>query len=414
MNAEIVTIGDELLIGQVVDTNSAWIATELNKIGIRIHQITSVSDNSEHIKNALNDAASRASVIIITGGLGPTKDDITKQTLCEYFDSKLIINEEALENVINIFRRYNAPVLDVNKKQAEVPDNCEVLLNKNGTAPGMLFRKDGKLFASMPGVPFEMMSMMENQVIPAINQLFSLPSIIHQTLLTSGVGESFIASKLEVVENELPPHLKIAYLPKLGQVRIRLSAYGEDKAVLETESKIYFQEIKEILKECMIYEGDGFVEHGVVDALKKKGKTLAVAESCTGGYISHLLTSISGVSSVYRGGVVPYTNDLKTSLIGVSADTISTYGAVSEEVVSEMLRGTLINFNSDFAIAVSGVAGPDGGTIEKPVGLVYIGVANANHVFVKSFRFGNKRVQNIERSAVAALTMLYHEIMKEN
>ncbi len=413
MKAEIITIGDELLIGQVVDTNSAWIATELNKIGVSIYQITSVSDQAEHIKKAISEASERAEIILITGGLGPTRDDITKQTLCDFFGSKLVLNQEALENVANIFKRFNAPLLDVNIKQAEVPDNCEVLQNKNGTAPGMLFRKQGKLFVSMPGVPFEMMAMMENQVIPIMSEMFQMPSIIHKTLLTSGVGESFIAKKLEKIEDSLPANLKIAYLPKLGQVRIRLSAYGNDKQQLTEQSKDWFGQIKETIATHIIFEGDGFVEHGVVEALKSKGKTLAIAESCTGGYISHLITSIPGVSSVYQGSVVPYSYEMKTNLLGVSSDSLVKYGAVSEQVVAEMLKGTLGVFNADFAIAVSGVAGPDGGTPEKPVGFVYVGVASKNNTLIKSFRFGNKRVQNIERSAVAALTMMYHEIMKE-
>jgi len=412
MLAEIITIGDEILIGQIVDTNSAWMAQQLNNAGIRVKQISSVSDDKQHILTALAEAAKRADIILITGGLGPTKDDITKLTLAEYFGVGMVENKEALDNVTRIFAKYNRPMLDINKLQAQVPENCEVILNKNGTAPGMWFNHEGKIYVSMPGVPFEMMYMVEDEVIPKLKSTLKLPVIFHKTILTAGEGESFLAKRIEDIEDSLPSHIKLAYLPKLGQVRLRLSAYGEDREVLKHEVEEFAQRIIERVGNIVIAEEDIPIEKALLNFMTEKGLTLSVAESCTGGYISHLLTQHAGSSKVFFGGSVTYSNELKQSLLDVSAETIAKYGAVSEETVKEMVEGALRNFKSDYAIAVTGIAGPDGGTADKPVGTVYIAVASAKKTVVKKFTFGNKRIQNIERSATGAFFML-NTLLKE-
>ena len=406
MLAEIITIGDEILIGQIVDTNSAWMAAELNNIGIRVKQISSVSDNKEHILTALKEASLRADIILITGGLGPTKDDITKKTIAEYFDVKLIENRDALDNVAKIFSRYNRPLLEVNRLQAMVPENCEVILNNNGTAPGMWFNADGKIYVSMPGVPHEMMYMMEDEVLPKLKSMLKLPVIIHKTILTVGEGESFLAERIADIEDSLPPHIKLAYLPKLGQVRLRLSGYGEDKATLSNEVNVYASKIIKRVANVVAAEEDIPIEKAILNFMAEKGLTLSLAESCTGGFVSGLFTQHPGASKVFLGGVVSYSNYLKEHVLGVKHDTIEQFGAVSGETVTEMVDGALLNFKSDYAVAITGIAGPGGGTPEKPVGTVWIAVASVNKKVVKKLTFGNKRKQNIERSAVSALNML--------
>jgi nicotinamide-nucleotide amidase len=406
MLAEIITIGDEILIGQIVDTNSAWMAQQLNNAGIRVKQISSVSDNKQHILTALAEAASRADIILITGGLGPTKDDITKSTLAEYFGVGMVENEAALNNVLRIFEKYNRPMLDINRLQAQVPSNCEVIVNKNGTAPGMWFNINGKIYVSMPGVPFEMMYMMEEEVIPKLQSSFKLPVIIHKTILTVGEGESFLADRLADIEDSLPPHIKLAYLPKLGQVRLRLSGVGDNEAQLTSDINKYASKIIERVGDFVAAEEDIPLEKAILNFMAAKGLTLSVAESCTGGYISHLFTQHAGSSKVFFGGAVSYSYELKESILGVKNETLWQYGAVSEETVVEMAEGALLNFKSDFAIAVTGIAGPDGGLPDKPVGTVWIAVASARKTVRKKFTFGSKRQQNIERSATSALFML--------
>jgi len=409
MLAEIITIGDEILIGQIVDTNSAWMARQLNDIGIRIKQISSVSDDRVHILNALKEAAGRAELILITGGLGPTKDDITKKTLCEYFGVGLVMNEGALANVERIFMRLRGTLtelLEVNRQQALVPENCEVIQNKNGTAPCMWFNEGGKIYVSLPGVPHEMMYLMEGDILPKLKATFKLPAIVHHTILTVGEGESYLANRIADIEDSLPAHIKLAYLPKLGQVRLRLSGYGENEAVLKAEVKTYADKIVGRVKNAVVAEEDIPLEKAILNQMEKKGLTLSVAESCTGGYISQLFTLHPGSSKVFLGGGVTYSNGLKQQILGVKAETLAQFGAVSEETAREMVEGALRNFKSDYAIAVTGIAGPDGGSPEKPVGTVFIAVANINKTFAKKLTFGNKRQQNIERSAIAALNML--------
>jgi nicotinamide-nucleotide amidase len=406
MRAEIITIGDEILIGQIVDTNSAWMARQLNNIGIKIKQISSVSDDREHILKALAEAASRVDIILITGGLGPTKDDITKNTLAEYFNVGMVENAETLANVTRIFAKTNRPLLDINKAQALVPENCEVIINHNGTAPGMWFESNGKVYVSMPGVPFEMMYLMDEQVIPRLKTAFKLPVIIHKTLLTAGEGESFLAKRIADIEERLPEYIKLAYLPRLGQVRLRLSGYGSNDTGLEQEVDLFTAEIAERVSNILVATEDIALEKAVLNLMESKGLTLAVAESCTGGYISHLLTQHPGSSNVFAGGAVVYSNALKQQILGVQSKTLNDFGAVSEETVVEMVKGALKNFHTDFAIAVTGIAGPDGGTPDKPVGTVWIAVGSLEKTTVKKFTFGSKRLQNIERSAAGAFSML--------
>jgi nicotinamide-nucleotide amidase len=412
MIAEIITIGDEILIGQIVDTNSAWMAQKLNLAGIRVKQITSISDDRQHIFDALKQASQRVDVILITGGLGPTKDDVTKKTLAEYFQTGLRTDQEALENVRQIFARYKVEVSDINKKQAEVLENCTILLNKNGTAPGMWVEENGKIFVSMPGVPFEMMYMMEDLVIPKIKETFKLPNIYHHTILTAGIGESILAEKIADIEDSLPEHIKLAYLPKLGLVRLRLSGSGPDANALINEISSFSNQIIKQISEYVITERDIAIEKAILDFMELKQLTLATAESCTGGYISHLITQHAGSSRVFLGGAVSYSNNLKESMLGVSNQIITNYGAVSEETVREMALGAKNNYQSDYSISVSGIAGPDGGSIEKPVGTVWIAVAGKNKILCKKFTFGNKRAQNIERASISALTLLF-KLLKE-
>ena len=412
MIAEIITIGDELLIGQVVDTNSAWMGQKLNEIGVKVKQITSVSDEKEHIVAALKEAESRADIILITGGLGPTKDDITKITLAEYFNSEMIMNDEALENVKSIFQKYNRPVLEINVKQALVPAKCRVLINKQGTAPAMYFHENRKHYFSMPGVPFEMKYIMQEHVLPILAEMNDGVIIKHENINTAGIGESFLAEQIEKIENELPSNIKLAYLPKLGTVRLRLTGYFNNKSEQDLLLK-YKNEIVNEIREYVVAEEDISLEQSVLNILIKSSKTLSTAESCTGGYIGHLLTSIPGSSTAYEGGVISYSYDLKKLTLGVKEETLTTFGAVSKETVEEMVLGALNHFKTDYAIACSGIAGPGGGTEDKPVGTVWIAVASANKVYSRKFQFGNQRLQNIERTAIQALWMLFRLLREE-
>ena len=414
MFAEIITIGDEILIGQIVDTNSAWMAKQLNLIGIKVKQITSVSDDEAHIMEALQLAEERAEIILITGGLGPTKDDITKLTMAKYFGMGFRRDEETLKNVTNIFARLNRPMIDVNIRQADVPDGCVVIQNKNGTAPCMWFDHHGKIFVSMPGVPHEMMYLMDEEILPRLKASFELPSIVHKTILTAGLGESFLAQQIAAIEESLPAHIKLAYLPRLGQVRLRLSASGANEEVLKAEVQTYAQQIIAELKSYVMVEDDVPLEKAILDLMTARKLTLSTAESCTGGYIAHLITQHPGCSAVYAGGAVSYSYELKESMLGVKPDTLNTFGAVSEQTVLEMAAGAVKHFNTDYAVAVSGIAGPDGGTAEKPVGTVWIAVASKTDVQAKVFKFGNKRIQNIERSASAALTMILSRLKQDH
>ncbi|MDE3251904.1 MAG: competence/damage-inducible protein A [Bacteroidota bacterium] len=405
--ATIITIGDELLIGQVIDTNSAFIAQELNKAGILVRHRLAVGDNWEDIWEALDTESRHASLIIITGGLGPTADDITKPLLCEYFGGKMIVDQPTLDHVTHIFEQIlKRPMIERNAKQAEVPDVCTVLKNEKGTAPGMLFQKEGRIYVSLPGVPHEMKWLMTNQVIPRLPQYFQTGFVEHRTLLTAGVGESFLAEMIREIEEALPAHIKLAYLPNYGMVRLRLSAFGWDKQKLSEEIEAQFAIFKNAVKEYLVTDQDIPMEQVVAQLLLARGKTLATAESCTGGYIAHLLTSHPGASAYYQGSVVSYANEIKQRVLSVSADTLATDGAVSEATVQQMAGAVLKIMQTDYAIAVSGVMGPDGGTKEKPVGMVWIAVASRETTKTQLFSFRFDRRRNIELTATNALNLL--------
>lgn len=410
MLAEIITIGDEILIGQIVDTNSAWMAQELNAIGIGVKQITSVSDEEQHIVEALGLAQKRAKIILITGGLGPTKDDITKLTLARYFNMGMRRDEATLAHVTSFFLKYNKPMIEGNIRQADVPDGCKVIQNKNGTAPCMWFEEGDNIIVAMPGVPFEMKYLMEEEILPRLKQVFDLPFIYHKTILTANIGESFLAQELEAIELALPAAIKLAYLPKLGQVRLRLSSSGTDEAQLKQEVDLWAAQIIDRIKPYVVIAEDIALEKALLDTMRARKLTLSTAESCTGGYIAHLMTQHAGCSAVYAGGAVTYTNELKTAVLGVKTATLQKYGAVSEETVKEMALGARANFHTDYSVAVSGIAGPDGGTADKPVGMVWIAVASRKGVMAKVFTFSNKRLQNIERSAIAAFSMILKQL----
>jgi nicotinamide-nucleotide amidase len=405
MLAEIITIGDELLIGQVIDTNSAWMAEQLNVIGIRVHQITSISDDQQHILTTLKEASERAQLILITGGLGPTKDDITKQTLCKFFDTSLVFSETAYANVEKLFSARGVAVTELNRLQAMVPANCHVVANPNGTAPCMWFEKNGCIYISMPGVPFEMKAIMEQEIIPQLlNKLNRV--IIHRTILTEGVGESHLASLIEPWEDSLPSFVKLAYLPQPGMVRLRLTAYGTDRKVLQ-------HAIDKAEKELYSYAGDfifGFdndtMESVVGQLLRSKGMTLSTAESCTGGNIAQLITSIAGSSDYFKGSLVAYSNEIKEQFLGVPHKVIAEHGAVSKQTVIAMAEGIRTRFATDYAISVSGIAGPGGGTAEKPVGTTWIAIATPTETISRKFLLGDHRGRNIRKASMAALNML--------
>ena len=406
MKAEIINIGDELLIGQVVNTNASWIAAQLTKAGISVVQITTIADDANAIKISLDHAFSRAEIVLISGGLGPTKDDITKKTLAEYFDSKLIFHEPAFEQVKKIFAARQFPVSEVNRQQAMIPDKCQPLFNKNGTAPGMWFEKEGKVAVSMPGVPFEMKAIMEEQVIPKLIRHFQLGVIIHKTVMTTGMPESMLAEKIKTWEENLPAHIKLAYLPQPGIVRLRLSGRGKDGEKLTAEIMEQVEKLKQIVPEIIYGYDDVLLEEVVGQLLVKNNKTVSTAESCTGGYIAHLITSIPGSSDYFEGSVVSYSNRIKSELLGVRPETLEKHGAVSREVVTEMAESARLKLKTDYNIAVSGIAGPAGGTDEKPVGTVWIALAGPEGTETELFHFGEHRGRNIRRAALAALNML--------
>jgi len=406
ITAEIITIGDELLIGQVVDTNSAFIARELDKIGISVFQITSVSDNFRHILTALEEASRRVQIVLTTGGLGPTKDDITKAVFAEYTDDQLVFHGETLRHIENMMAARGIAMNPLNIKQAEVPSRCTVIPNSAGTAPGMWFEKDGVLYIAMPGVPFEMKTMMENEVLPRLQRRFVTEIILHRTLLVTGFPESALALHIEDWEDNLPQNISLAYLPGSGMIRLRLSTSGADRQFLETQVEAELKKLRVLLGNHIVSEKDEMIEEIVARMLIEKGQTLAVAESCTGGYIAHLLTSISGCSAYFRGSVVTYANDVKEKMLQVNPYDLQRYGAVSEQVVTQMATHVRKLMGTDYGIATSGIAGPTGGTPEKPVGTMWIAASSASQTVAKLLQYGNNRESNIKRTSTAALNML--------
>ena len=413
INAAIITIGDELLIGQTIDTNSAWISRELNMIGIWVKRRLAIGDLRQEILDALAEQAHDCSLVVITGGLGPTADDITKPTLCDFFGGKLVVNEGALQNVKEIFTKLNRPLIERNLRQAEVPDSCTVLPNLRGTAPGMWFEKEGVIYVSLPGVPHEMKGLMQTAVLPRLQQQLVLPTVVHRTLLTSGAGESTIADTLQDFEEKLPEHIKLAYLPAYGLVRLRLTARGPEKSSLENELTERFNQLKVLVRQWMVADEDIPLEEAVNRLLKKKNKTLSTAESCTGGYIAQLITSRPGSSEIFKGSIVAYANEAKENLLGVRQETLRSFGAVSEQTVQEMVKGALSTLNTNFAIATSGIMGPGGGSEEKPAGTVWIAVGNTNRTKTLKQFFRFDRARNTELTAHTALTLLYRFICEE-
>ncbi len=412
--ASIITIGDELLIGQTVDTNSAWMGQQLNKIGIWVKRRVAIGDVWDEIWRALDEESKQANIVFITGGLGPTADDITKPLLCEYFGGKLVVDVDALENVKMIFTKYiQRPLIERNLKQAEVPDVCEVIPNKKGTAPGMWFKKNATHFISMPGVPNEMKGMMDNYVLPKLPILFKLPVVIHQTLLVAGIGESFLAERLQDFENRLPPHVKLAYLPNYALLRLRLTATGENREKVSMEVEEQFSTLQKLVEDVMVAKEDISLEEAIGRVLQQRGKTLCVAESCTGGFMAHSITSVAGSSAYFFGSVTSYDNSIKQNILSVQADTLLNYGAVSEATVTEMVTGVRNLMNTDYAVAVSGIMGPGGGTDEKPVGTVWIAVCNKKKVLTRKFNFRFDRRRNIELTTMNALNMLRLFVMDD-
>jgi len=415
MLAEIITIGDELLIGQVVDTNSAFIAKELNKIGVSVYQITSVQDDKIHILQAFKDAESRVEIIIITGGLGPTKDDITKKTIAEYFNDTLVLNDSVLKNIKTIWKQYvRQTLLQVNKDQALVPSKAKVLMNKIGTAPGMWIENNNKIFISLPGVPFEMKALMLNEVLPKLTKRYHLPFILHKTLLVYGLGESTLAAKIEAWEDALPKTVKLAYLPDLGRVRLRLSAKGFEKEKINEEVQEQIENLLPLIKDNFFgfEDEEGAVESIIAKHLTHIGKNLAVAESCTGGQIAERLTMHAGASNYFKGSVVSYATDSKINVLGISKELIDTYSVVSSQVAEAMAKQVLQLFNSDFAMATTGNAGPTKGDSDEEVGTVFIAIATKKEVYSEKFMLGNLRSRVINKAVNKAFEMLLKEIFK--
>lgn len=466
VNASIITIGDELLIGQTIDTNSAFIAQELNKIGVWVKKRVAVGDVWDDIWNALDEESKDSQIIIITGGLGPTADDITKPLLCKYFGGKMIVNEDVLNHVKYLFEKvYRRPgiLLERNIKQAEVPDVCTVLHNSRGTAPGMWFGpptpqkgnlasaqnqpvekfsvqgnflnnelsskseesermafssgegRDGAspIFISLPGVPHEMKGLMIDEVIPRLLKEFEMPVILHRTAFTSGAGESMIAEHIKEFEITLPQNIKLAYLPGYGMVRLRLTALGENKKLLEKQLTDQFEQLKVLVNQWLVTDTDDGLEVVIGKILKERNKTMATAESCTGGYIAHLITSVAGSSAYYKGTVVSYANEVKENILQVKHDTLTAVGAVSEEIVRQMVKGAIEKLNVDYVVATSGIMGPDGGSAEKPVGLVWIAAGNKNNIVAKEFHFRFDRERNIIQTSLSALDFLRKFILSE-
>jgi nicotinamide-nucleotide amidase len=407
INATIITIGDELLIGQVIDTNSAFIAQALNKIGVEVVNRIAVGDDAEAIKDALDAAAVKNKIVIITGGLGPTADDITKPLLNNYFGGKLVIHEPSLAHITYIFEQiHKRPMIDRNRKQAEVPNVCEVLFNEKGTAPGMLFKKNGVFFFSLPGVPHEMKWLIETHVVPIIQKNFSSNFIGHRTLLTAGIGESFLAELIAPFEQSLPNEIKLAYLPNYGMVRLRLTGSNNDEQILNKTLNSLFESLKKAVVDYLVIDADEPMEVVVGNLLKAKNHTVSTAESCTGGYIGHLLSKHAGSSQFYTGGIISYDNRIKSEFLDVSPSILQTLGAVSKEAVEQMALAVRAKMGTDYAISVSGIMGPSGQTDEKPLGMVWIGVANKEKVVSKLFYLRFDRARNIEVTATQAINLL--------
>jgi nicotinamide-nucleotide amidase len=412
MLAEIITIGDEILIGQTVDTNSAWLGEHLNAYGVEVIQISSINDKKDSIIEALKSAESRADVILITGGLGPTKDDITKKVLADYFGAKLIINEGALENIKDIFHRRGREVLQINVDQALVPDNCEVILNSKGTAPGMYFEEKGRIYVSMPGVPYEMKAMMDQVVFEKLNAQGDNYTIVHDTITVVGVPESHLSVAIESIEDNLPSYIKLAYLPHLNLVRLRLSAKSNSISAQDLKKSVQtaFDKIKVIIGNVW-FDGDRNLPEIVGDLLNTTSQSIGTIESCSGGYVAHTITAVAGSSAYYKGSLLTYAYEAKVAIAGISQAMLNEYGAVSKQVCEAMALNARAKLEVDYCISTTGIAGPGGGTADKPVGLVFIGLAKPDGtVELKKCEFHGTRLQIIERTAYTALDMVRRAI----
>lgn len=407
---EIITIGDEILYGQILDTNTQWMSEVLDAAGFKVIRKTSIGDSEAEILNILAESEKRADVILITGGLGPTSDDLTKPMMARYFDSPVSMNAAALEELSQLFKVRGFELTETNRKQAELPEKCQMISNKLGTAPGMWFEKENKVFVSMPGVPFEMKEMMQQVVLPKLKARFRPVERYHKVIKTVGIGESWLSDKIKIWENELPENIKLAYLPSLSMVRLRLTAIGENREELKGQVDLQVNKLLPLIQPYVYGYDVETLEEKVGQLLNEKGKTIALAESCTGGYISHLITSVPGSSAYFQGSIVPYHNAFKTGVLGVNADTLEKYGAVSEETVVEMADQVRKKFKATIGIASSGIAGPTGGTPEKPVGTVWLALANGKKTVTKKLSLGKKRPENIASTGVAALYLLWQSL----
>lgn len=404
--AEILTIGDEILYGQITDTNSQWISSELDQLGIKVIRMTTVGDTEEAILGAFEEAENRADIVLITGGLGPTNDDLTMPMLAKYFDSEIIMNEAVLAHVKHFFESRGRTFTELNKRQARVPKMAEVLHNEMGTAPGTWYHRNGKVFVSMPGVPHEMKNLMKTLVLPKLAKFFKTPVIYHKLIKTVGIGESFLADKIKDWEDNLPEHISLAYLPSVGQVRLRLTAVGEHREELKTDVQKLIDELIPLAGSYIYGYDETSLEEAVGQLLKIKGKTIALAESCSGGYVQHKLTTIAGSSAYFQGGIVPYHNHHKMKLLGVKQETLEAYGAVSEACVKEMAEGVRSLFKADIGASSSGIAGPGGGSAEKPVGTVWIAFADGEETITKKLQLTQNRLLNIELTQIAVLNLV--------
>ncbi|GAB3648041.1 competence/damage-inducible protein A [Echinicola sediminis] len=413
ISAEIIAIGDELLYGQIIDTNSHWISQQLDQIGVRVVRKTTVGDNERDILHAFSNAQQRAQLVLITGGLGPTKDDLTKPLLAQFFGCAIEPVEQAIKDITLFFEKRGRELTPLNALQGHLPTKCDYVKNELGTAPGMWFEENGVCWMSMPGVPHEMKHLMNIFVLPKVKEIFPLPVIYHKLIKTIGIGESWLADLIADWEQQLPEHIKLAYLPSLGQVKLRLTAFGQDLDQLQQEVNAQIERVKPLIQPYIYGYDQDSLEGAIGRLLRKEGKTLAIAESCTGGYVSHLVTSIAGSSEYYNGGIIPYHNQYKTDLLEVKTATLMDHGAVSEETVIEMAEGVRQKFGADFGLATSGIAGPGGGSPEKPVGTVWIACAGPEGTVTKKLQLAHDRGLNIQYSAVSVLNLLRKQLKEK-
>ncbi len=404
--AELLTIGDEILFGQIVDTNSQWMSVALDQAGIRVIRKTTVGDQEQEILTAFKEAEQRADIILITGGLGPTSDDLTKPCLAKFFGCELKIHEEALAEVTEFFKSRGRELTELNRQQAALPECCTKITNPVGTAPGMWFERNGKVWVSMPGVPHEMKKMMTERVIPRLRQTFTMPVILHKIVRTVGIGESILAERIQSWEKALPEHVKLAYLPNLGEVKLRLTASGDDSAKLNAELERLTETLRPLAGDYIYGYGEDPLEQVVGNLLRERNLTLSVAESCTGGYLSHLVTSIPGSSAYFLGSMIPYAYDIKMRQLGVKPEVLEKYGAVSEPTIVEMANIVRAKFNTDIGVATSGIAGPGGATADKPVGLVWIAYSDKHQTVTKKLLLSKDRMINIRMASVAVLNLI--------